>query len=657
MRLCLNMIVRNEADKIIRCLSSIAPHIQCAAILDTGSTDGTVAKIARFFGEKGIPAFITHGKFHNFSQARNLALDHVRKLRSRYDYILLADADMELSAETKFPDTLTGECYEISQRSGSLVYNNARLLRQDSNAKYVGSTHEYLDVASSGVIDTALFIDHADGTNRKDKYARDIMLLKQDAMADPKNPRPWFYLGQSFRDAGRPKEAAAAYKKRVDMGGWDEEVWNAQLNYAYCLRAMDDEAGFIRNMLIAYNMRPTRMETLYDIAKYYREKGMNGVGLMFAEAGINRSIPNDKLFVNEFPYITGLPEEFSIMAYYTPEKRKLGAMVCDQLSLGLQHPEANRWTARNNMFFYLEPLSKILPSFRCHKLDNYPVSEGFIGMNPSVTRYNSQIMCNIRTVNYKIDKQGRYEILGKDGTYCDTHPIVTKNVLATLDYDLNVEHAVEICPSVGEPAPKWDKVIGHEDIRLFAVDGGLSTLACRRDQNEGGVCEQVLSNIVFLPSGTYINTGHRIIHKEGSYEKNWMPARNGHHFIYRLGTVVDTTGKIVKKFDTKVDTSTISGGSQLVTFRDGYIALVHEARINPSTNLRYYIHRFVYFTNELAPVCLSMPFYFLDKQIEFAAGLAWHPDNKRLILSFGARDSEAWIGTVDATEVAQALIK
>ena len=55
---------------------------------------------------------------------------------------------------------------------------------------------------------------------------------------------------------------------------------------------------------------------------------------------------------------------------------------------------------------------------------------------------------------------------------------------------------------------------------------------------------------------------------------------------------------------------------------------------------RFYQHRFVWFdeTNELRLV--SRPFYFQTKGIEFAAGLAWCPGEKNLLISYGTSDCE-----------------
>jgi hypothetical protein len=61
-----------------------------------------------------------------------------------------------------------------------------------------------------------------------------------------------------------------------------------------------------------------------------------------------------------------------------------------------------------------------------------------------------------------------------------------------------------------------------------------------------------------------------------------------------------------------------------------------------------------------AGIRLSPPFVFHDKQIEFAAGLAYFPDEYvdhepdgegLLMASFGVMDREAWVCVLDLQEV------
>jgi hypothetical protein len=79
----------------------------------------------------------------------------------------------------------------------------------------------------------------------------------------------------------------------------------------------------------------------------------------------------------------------------------------------------------------------------------------------------------------------------------------------------------------------------------------------------------------------------------------------------------------------------------LIAFEDGWLGLIHEVQWKPDANRRFYQHRFVWFygANELGRV--SRPFFFHKKGIEFAAGLAWHPDGTRLLISYDVADSQS----------------
>lgn len=650
---CLNMIVRNESARIERCLKSAQPYISQIAIVDTGSTDDTKDIIKRFAETNNLTCFIKDIPFENFEQARNAALEFGRTVGSE-DYLLLMDADMELvvTDQNAFSN-LMGPSYDMVQKAGGLMYNNRRLLRRDTTGGYVGVTHEYLDVPASGLISGAFFVDHADGSNRKDKFKRDIALLKPEAEKYPERSRNWFYLGQSYRDAGDLDLAAEAYAKCVELNGWNEEVWNAQHNVAECMAGLGDEAEFIRNALLAYNLRPTRAETLFLLAKHFRIKGENFTSLLFSEAGMKLPLSKDSLFVSEYPYVTGLKEEFSICAFYDEKKRKEGYAVCNELALDKKGDNASRNQARNNLYFYLNKLKEFAPSFKEKKIDFTPSDDktfeptGYNLLNPSVACHGSQLWCIIRTVNYRIDGEGRYIIKAIDGTANDSNPINTRNYLARLNKDLGIETVSKIKTQTPDPAFKL--VIGFEDMRLYDYKGTLWSSSCVREFTPEGWCEQVSAPIFEENKGYVLGPYKRMIKEPRQTEKNWMPIVGTPHFMYRLGEAVDVEGKTVFKKDTSYDCGHISGGSQVIPFIYGYLAVVHEAAYRDGR--RYYQHRFAYFNMDYSLRSLSLPFVFQDKQIEFAAGLARHPDGKNLILSYGIRDCEAWLGTISEKDV------
>jgi tetratricopeptide (TPR) repeat protein len=91
--LSLSMIVRDEAERLERCLSSVAGFVDEMVLLDTGSTDDTVA-IAERCG-----AVVHHLSWPgDFAPARNAALTHVRG-----DWVLVLDADEVLTEQAREP--------------------------------------------------------------------------------------------------------------------------------------------------------------------------------------------------------------------------------------------------------------------------------------------------------------------------------------------------------------------------------------------------------------------------------------------------------------------------------------------------------------------------------------------------------------------------
>jgi len=91
--LSLSMIVRDEAERLERSLSSVAGFVDEMVLLDTGSTDDTVA-IAERCG-----AVVHHLSWPgDFAPARNAALTHVRG-----DWVLVLDADEVLTEQAREP--------------------------------------------------------------------------------------------------------------------------------------------------------------------------------------------------------------------------------------------------------------------------------------------------------------------------------------------------------------------------------------------------------------------------------------------------------------------------------------------------------------------------------------------------------------------------
>ncbi len=665
-RLCLNMIVKNESARILRMLDSVRPHIACFAILDTGSTDGTQEIIKEWAALYNIAGDIAQGKFEDFAQARNDALSLARK-RTDWDYLLLVDADMELVVKTD--DWLYGvlaESHDMYQLAGALHYQNRRLLSRFSTATYLTPTHEFLNAPTGGCIpmEKAHFVDHADGSNRKDKFERDIKIFKKALKrGDKPVDRIYYYMAQSYRDAGKPAEACKWYQRRIDLGGWAEEVWSAHYSLAACQRELGNIGEFLRHSVAAYNFRPSRAESLYDVAKYFREKGENAASLLFSDPGMKIPLSTDALFVNDYVYRQGLKDEFSISAFYVPGRYDDGFRVCDELSLTRSPYGFSAALADANLLHYMLPLGQQCPSLRLSQIEFTP-EQHWIPMNPSVCLHRGELKALVRTVNYRMDEDGRYLIRATDGTANASNPINTRNWLVPLDRDLHSITQIEIVPR-GSIACEYPLVVGFEDPRIFDHDNNLYIVATVRQRCRDGLAEQTLARIgePLVSGGDKLGLDeiNPMLRTPRLYEKNWMPivGSDPTRFMYRPGHIVGPDGQDCGEIQTpKLRTDSFSGGSQLIPFQGGWLGIIHEAHVYLDRPWkRYYSHRFVFYTDGFRLERVSRPFFFKDKVIEFVAGLSWHPEAVQsnldgdLIISFGFRDCEAWLARVNAAEV------
>jgi glycosyltransferase involved in cell wall biosynthesis len=651
------MIVKNEEDRILRALDSCAQWIDCWVIADTGSTDSTPEKIEAFFKWHNIPGKLIRCEFKDFSQARNEAL-RAAKAYARmdpFDYILLMDADMVL--EPKAADWVPepgGAGWDMYQTAGNTVYLNRRLMSPYLSGEYVGVTHEYLDIPATGAVaqDKCMFGDYGDGSNRVRKYVRDIKLLKNGLKTEPNNVRYFFYLAQSYKDAGKFPEAIKWYQRRIDAGGWDEELYFSQLMIGECYKAMGREAEFILNMLRAYNMRPSRVEGLYSLSNYWRHKGNSALACLMAEQGMKIPMSGDALFVNKFAHEVGCAEDFSISAFYVPEKRDQGFEVSDKLSLVPGDYGHVRFQARKNLWYYMKPIADYCPSFKPIKIDWDP-PEGWQCMNPSITWHQNSLFLLMRTVNYKMDEDGRY-LIG-DKAPSDDNPISTRNFLLRIDDDLRVRGSGRELLPPGNLPLHFKAVIGFEDMRLFSVDNKLWQSSTVRQFHADGNCEQVLTSI---DHNANIVSVHRMLREPRQTQKNWMPitGRWPITFMYRLGHVVDQNGNDLVVHPCPIDKERISGGSQLIPYEGGWLAVVHEAEMqNDKHWKRWYWHRFVFFKKNFEIDKIGRPFFLEDKQIEFVSGLAVTPGGKELVMSYAVRDCEAKFATIDINEVNRLL--
>lgn len=656
MKLCLNMIVRNEAAIIARALESVAEVVDYWVICDTGSTDGTEAIIADFFSKRGIPGDLHRFDFENFGSARNRALEAARQSAGTFDYVLLMDADMQLRVDDPtFRSWLTAPGYMVLQKSGTLAYWNMRLVRRDTPASYVGVTHEYLSVpAGHERLEAVWFLDSADGGNRPGKFERDAALLLKGLEDEPDNARYVYYLAQSYRDAGRLEEAAETYHRRHDMGGWEEEAWHALLQEARCRRTLGDVAAFQRLAAQAFEERSHRAEPLYDLAVHFRQLGQYEVAMGFLELATHVPWPaQDRLFIEDFVYRDGIRQEIAICGFYCAgqARKQAGRFACNSLAIDRGAASEVRAKARENLIYYARRAVELFPSYVPKRLE-VVAPPGMHATTPSIMTTRQGYLAVVRLVNYETTDALTFRLLSGD-------TCATRNQLIELDADLEPFDSREILAPIDWPAPEFLAVRGMEDLRVFDWNDAVWVVATQRERTALGWCETVLARLDRTGVGDVRMTDWRLLSPlpPTRHEKNWMPVieASGLSFVYTCDPplVVDERGERTTRGSCPAALDHLRGGSQLIPFDAGWLALVHEVVILPSG--RNYMHRFVWFDDHVVPRRITEPFKLGPAALEFCAGLAWHRDGDRLVASFGVGDCEAWLATFAAEEVRVAL--
>lgn len=333
-KLVLAMIVKNEIHNMRRCLESVKDLINYWVICDTGSTDGTQQFIKDLMAEWGIPGELHERPWVDFATNRTESL---KLARDKGDYTLVMDADdyLEINGDKSVLQNLKLDQYSVKIVHGGLEYSRVQIVRNEYEWKYVGVLHEYLDgpknvtlfppVVINNVTIRASASDTRNGFSGQKKYISDALILEKALLDDTIDPglksRYTFYLAQSYRDAGMHERSIVAYQQRVELGGWEEEVYYSKYMVARLkavLKHKDEEV--IDAFLKAWEYRPSRVDALFDLIIYLRDKERHALAWGFVSIGIKIPPTRDSLFVRADIQQWRMLDEYSILAARTGNK-------------------------------------------------------------------------------------------------------------------------------------------------------------------------------------------------------------------------------------------------------------------------------------------------------------------------------------------------
>jgi glycosyltransferase involved in cell wall biosynthesis len=366
-KICLNMIVKNEEKVIQRCIDSV-PFVDAICISDTGSSDNTVGIIEGTIKNKNVIGGVQHDKWVDFGANRTTALRYAESMIKNTPgiwYILFMDADDFIIGEDGNPNNLTlikfdkaimdksKRAYTIEIRYADTTYDRIWMIKYDPKSlwKWVKPLHEVIipvtgevTVAETGKITSGYIHVTREGARSDDcmKYMKDAVTIegniKQRSLKNSKtpiDPRELFYLAQSYRDSGIPhllKNAEKMYLERIKLVGFDEEVYMSYVEAGRCRqRRGKNDLKTLEYYMKAFDMRPHRLEAPYSISLWFRQHNMIKVAYNFCRPLVNIPYPaNDLLFVDNNIHRWRFLEEVAICAYSCGDKTTCRSL-CERL--------------------------------------------------------------------------------------------------------------------------------------------------------------------------------------------------------------------------------------------------------------------------------------------------------------------------------------
>ena len=660
--LCLNMIVRNESKILFRLFDSVIDLIDAYCICDTGSTDNTKELIKEYFEKKGKPGKIIEEPFRDFGYNRTVALKACESMEN-VDYILLLDADMILEKNSKLSieevkSMIVDDAYYIYQGSPQFFYKNVRVVKNNIGCTYKAPTHEYLNTLPGtkyGHIQRdVLFInDVGDGGSKSDKTERDIRLLLKGLEDEPNNDRYTFYLANSYRDKGDHLTAIEYYKKRIEIGGWIQEVWFSYYSMGKCYKHLGDNAMAMYNWLEAYNFYPNRVENLYELIQHYRYEGKNNYAyhmFMLADYERKKNTVWDYLFLQKDIYDYRLDYELSIIGYYCNRDNHDLTKTCMKV---ISNPGADDGMCRNvfsNYKFYTKEITKFaIPMKESNMaiLNNIgkelllPYIGEFASSTPTMCyNNNGELLVGLRFVNYRI---------GDKGEYINQEHIETKNVIATIDMNM------PDWKKTGEFLLNYDTThnnlyVGLEDVRLmttknsndiyYNANRGLGDWSKHKMVIEHGVLNMLTESVdksVFLK-----------YEKQTDIEKNWVLFQGNDQettlkAIYKwqpltIGNIVDNEFQTTSEIPSPKFFRYLRGSTNGVIVGDEIWFLTHLVSYE---DRRWYYHCMVVLDKNTYKLKKYSPlFTFEKKPVEYCLGFVHIKSNNRFLIGYSILDKE-----------------
>jgi len=364
------MIVKNEAGVIRRCLESVRPLLDYCLVVDTGSDDGTQQVIRDYLNEINLPGTVLDRPWRNFADNRSEGLALLRQV-DWIDYGFTIDADEFLVPDAGFDpvvfkQSLSKALYGVIVRQNDTSFMRTLVISNRKPIAFRGVLHEFIERTPEldhSLVEGFHVQTTAEGARSRNptKYDEDAALLEETLATETDSAlkaRYTFFLGQSYRAAGKFDQALDAYLRRGEMGPPQEMVSLSLYRAGQIAEQLGQEPEHsLALYLRAHELAPKRAEALCGAARASRLAGRHADAYAYAKQGLDLAAPPPGGFTDLSVYAWRMLDEFQIAAYWAGHfEESLDAST--RLLEEHRFPDTERDRIAANALFAIEAVEK-----------------------------------------------------------------------------------------------------------------------------------------------------------------------------------------------------------------------------------------------------------------------------------------------------------
>ena len=269
-------ITKNEEKNIARAIQSLQGMYDELVVVDTGSTDNTVAIVEKY------GASVYYFAWQNdFSLARNYAID-----KARGDWLIFLDADEYYDGQISLREYLycleaqypMREAVMIALYEAHMMDNPPmhviRIFRRQHNILYKGAIHEVLNKEQGKLkiilADELRFIHtgyHPD--NMEYKFKRDLQLLLEDIEKNGNNEAYYYYIAECYFGLKDYSKAIDYIKKAIAS---PIRHYREEANYYHIYLESMRQCNYPGEKMV--NVAAEAIKKFPDMPEFYGEQGI-----------------------------------------------------------------------------------------------------------------------------------------------------------------------------------------------------------------------------------------------------------------------------------------------------------------------------------------------------------------------------------------------